>query len=139
MSTSESTTASIRVIVVTPEEAALDTQADFVALPLLDGELGVARQHSPMIGRLCSGELRIRTDSNIARYYVEGGFVQVVDNMVSIMTSHMQASEDVDMEAAQEQLDAALQIKAAGDEQIASRDRQISQARAKLRIARRVK
>ena len=46
-------------VVVTPEATVLDTPADFVALPLFDGECGVAPGHAPMIGRLGYGELRI--------------------------------------------------------------------------------
>ena len=49
----------LRVVVVTPEQTVLDATTDFVALPLYDGELGVAPSHAPMIGRLGYGELRI--------------------------------------------------------------------------------
>ena len=42
MSTIESATSVLRVIVVTPEETVLDIAADFVALPLFDGEVGIA-------------------------------------------------------------------------------------------------
>ena len=129
----------IHVIVVTPESAAVDTRADFVALPLFDGELGVQRGHSPMIGRLQSGELRIRSGEEVERYYVDGGFVQVDNNTVTVLTAHVEPSEKVDLNTSQQQLETALKVPAIGDEQIAIRDRQIDQARAKLRIARRAK
>ena len=129
----------IHVIVVTPESAAVDTRADFVALPLFDGELGVQRGHSPMIGRLQSGELRIRSGEEVKRYYVDGGFVQVDNNTVTVLTAHVEPSEKVDLNTSQQQLETALKVPALGDEQIAIRDRQVDQARAKLRIARRAK
>jgi len=129
----------LRCIVVTPEETVLETEADFVALPLFDGELGVCRRHSPMIGRLGHGELRIRSGSETTRYYVDGGFVQVDDDVVSVLTNRSVAAEAIDADAAQEQLDSALERKAAGEDQIALRDRTLSQARAQLRIARRPK
>ena len=47
------------MIVVTPEATVLDEQVDFVALPLYDGEIGIAPGRSPMIGRLGYGELRL--------------------------------------------------------------------------------
>ena len=47
-------------MVVTPERALLDEPADFVALPMYDGELGVLPGRAPLIGRLGYGELRIR-------------------------------------------------------------------------------
>ena len=48
--------AQLKCIVVTPESMVLDQAADFVALPLFDGELGIAPLHTPLIGRLGFGE-----------------------------------------------------------------------------------
>lgn len=126
---------SLRCVVVTPEETVLDTAAEFVALPLYDGEVGVALHHSPMIGRLGYGELRIRDAEGTSRYYVDGGFVQIADNVVSVLTNRSLAAEAVDVEVAEEQLSSALSGKAAGDEQLAIRERTLSQARAQLRVA----
>ena len=50
----------LHCVVVTPERALLDEPADFVALPMYDGELGVLPGRAPLIGRLGYGELRIR-------------------------------------------------------------------------------
>lgn len=131
----ETSTSALRCIVVTPEETVLECEADFIALPLFDGELGIAPLHSPMIGRLGFGELRIRSGSDTTRYYVDGGFVQVADNLVSVLTNRAIKSESVDSKTAQKLLDDVLKTKVAGDDQIAIRDRSVSQARAQLRIA----
>ena len=48
----------LKVVIVTPERAVLDAQAEFIVLPMVDGELGVLPQHAPLIGRLGKGELR---------------------------------------------------------------------------------
>ncbi len=127
----------LRCIVVTPEETVLEGEASFVALPLYDGEIGIARNHSPMIGRLGFGEMRIRAGADTTRYYLDGGFVQVADNLVSVLTNRAIPSEAVDGDDAQQQLSEALGRTAAGDDQLAVRDRSLSQARAQLRIARR--
>ena len=50
----------LQCVVVTPERAFLDAKADFVALPMFDGELGVLPGRTALIGRLGYGELRIR-------------------------------------------------------------------------------
>ena len=52
--------AALQCVVVTPEATVIDTPAEFVALPLYDGEVGIAPGRSPLIGRLGYGELRIR-------------------------------------------------------------------------------
>ena len=52
----------LQCIVVTPEATVLDRQAEFVALPLYDGEIGIGRGHSPLIGRLGYGEMRLDSE-----------------------------------------------------------------------------
>jgi F-type H+-transporting ATPase subunit epsilon len=125
----------LQCVVVTPETTVLDTQADFVALPLFDGECGIAANHSPLIGRLGYGELRIRRGNDTERFYVDGGFVQVVDNVVSVLTHRAVPASAVDTAAATDQLNTALSRKAAGQEELAIRDRLVSQARGQLRVA----
>ncbi|MEX2026220.1 MAG: ATP synthase F1 subunit epsilon [Pirellulaceae bacterium] len=127
---------SLKCEIVTPEAAVLSTKAEFIALPLYDGELGVLPRHSPMIGRLGFGELRITTDERVLRYYVDGGFVQVVNNSVSVLTNRALPVEKVDGAAAAEQLAAAIKMPASGAEAMAIRERRIAQARGQLRIAR---
>jgi F-type H+-transporting ATPase subunit epsilon len=125
----------LRCIVVTPEETVLDTSAEFVALPLFDGEVGILPMHSPMIGRLGYGEMRIRSGGIVSRYYVDGGFVQVLDNTVSVLTNRALPSDQVRGDVAAEQLRSALSRPAAGDDEMAIRNRLIAQARGQLRMA----
>jgi F-type H+-transporting ATPase subunit epsilon len=125
----------LRCLIVTPEATVLQTDADFVALPLFDGECGIAPQHSPMIGRLGFGELRVRRGKEQLRYYVDGGFVQVVDNIVSVLTNRAVPAGELDAATAAELLRSALGRRAAGAEEMAIRDRLISQARGQLRVA----
>ena len=42
----------LRCVVVTPERTELDREAEYVSLPMFDGELGVLKGRAPMIGRL---------------------------------------------------------------------------------------
>jgi F-type H+-transporting ATPase subunit epsilon len=125
----------LQCIVVTPEATELETPADFVALPLYDGEVGIAPGRSPLIGRLGYGELRVRYKNELIRYYVDGGFVQVADNVVSVLTNRALLASVLDRNAAEDQLRAALSRSAAGPEELAIRDRLILQARGQLRVA----
>jgi F-type H+-transporting ATPase subunit epsilon len=124
----------LRCIIVTPETTVLDTPADFVALPLYDGEAGIAPGRAPLIGRLGYGELRVSYKDEHIRYYVDGGFVQVADNVVSVLTNRAILECMLEREAAEEQLRTALARRAAGREEIAIRDRLILQARGQLRV-----
>jgi len=125
----------LRVIVVTPEQTVLETATDFVALPIYDGELGVAPGHAPMIGRLGYGELRIGRQPATQRLYVDGGFVQVADNVVSVLTNRALPPARLDEGVIKEQIAALIAGKAAGEEQLNRRDRMLSQARGQLRVA----
>jgi F-type H+-transporting ATPase subunit epsilon len=127
----------ITCTVVTPEQTALETKADFVALPLFDGEIGIAANHSPLIGRLGYGEMRIKTGGQTLVYYVDGGFVQVADNVVAVLTNRAVPAKSLDPAVAEVQLQAALQRPANTPELFEIRNRQIAQARAQIRTARR--
>ncbi|MEX0819649.1 MAG: ATP synthase F1 subunit epsilon [Pirellulaceae bacterium] len=131
--------AELNCIVVTPEKTALETKAEFVAMPLFDGEIGILPGHSPMIGRLGYGELRIRAGGVESRYYIDGGFVQVADNVVSILTNRAVLGTALDVTAAREQLAAASKRPATTDEELQLRDRLVLQARAQIRVAERAR
>ena len=126
----------LKCIVLTPEKTALDLLASFVVVPLFDGEFVVGPGHSPMIGRLGYGELRIRAANGTTdRYYVDGGFVQVVDNVVTLLTGRIVKSTEVNVAAAQQQLTEAMSQPVNTPERLQLRDRAIEQARSQIRIA----
>jgi len=129
--------AQLELIVVTPESTVLETAADFVALPLYDGEIGILPGRAPLIGRLGFGELRVVIGGQTTRYYVDGGFVQVAKNVVSVLTNRAVPAKSLDAGAAREHLAAARSRKANTDELLAVRDRMERQARAQLRLAER--
>src|SRR3954470_21264340 len=94
-------------VVVTPERAVLDERVDFVSLPLYDGELGVLPGRAPLIGRLGYGELRTRRGGATKRFFVDGGFAQVRDNVVTVLTARAVPAERIDQTAAGQALEAA--------------------------------
>ena len=124
----------LQCIVVTPERTLYDQPAEFVALTLYDGEIGVAPGHAPLIGRLGFGEMRIRREEQTDRYYVEGGFVEVLDDVVSVLTQRAIPAAEIDAAVARERLSAAKDRAAATPEARAIRDRMIAQSRARLRV-----
>jgi F-type H+-transporting ATPase subunit epsilon len=120
---------------VTPEDTILDEKADFVVVPLFDGELGIGANHSPMIGRLGYGELRLRTGENVQRFYVDGGFVEVLGDTITVLTNQAVLTTEVDLEESRSQLAEANKLPIATAEQLEIRERRISQARGKIRLA----
>ena len=127
----------LRLSVVTPEETAIEAEADFLVIPFPDGEKGIGNHHSPLIARLGYGELRYRAGGQTHRYYVDGGFAQVRDNAVVVLTGQVVPVEKLDRAAAQRRLDEAMQMPIVEPEMLAQRDRLVEQARAQLRLANR--
>ena len=125
----------LQCIVVTPEKAVLDDTVDFVAVPMYDGEMGVLPGRAAMIGRLGNGELRTRKGTVVQRMYVEGGFVEVRDNVVTVLTQKALPDSALSVTAAKAELEQALQPT---KDQAAQASQQVKQARAraKLRLAR---
>src|SRR6266446_4017979 len=107
----------LQCVVVTPERAVLDEPVDFVALTLYDGELGVLPGRAPLIGRLGYGELRIRRGESTRRYFVDGGFAQVRNNVVTVLTPRAIRAEDIDPQAASQMLAEAITPTSTPEEQ----------------------
>jgi F-type H+-transporting ATPase subunit epsilon len=76
-------------------------------------------------------------DDRTDRYYVEGGFVEVINNVVSILTNRALPAADVDEAVARELLATARNRPANTPELMAARDLAVDQARAQIQIARR--
>src|SRR5687767_13232534 len=111
------TSRTLQCVVVTPERAVLDQAADFVALPMYDGELGVLPGRAPLIGRLGFGELRVVVGRTIHRYYVDGGFAQVRDNVVTVLTGKAVPAEEIKFTAAEDALRSAQKAAATPEAQ----------------------
>jgi F-type H+-transporting ATPase subunit epsilon len=129
----------LECIIVTPERTVLRQAADFVAVTLFDGEIGVLARRAPFIGRLGYGEMRVALGNNTDRYYIEGGFVEVLDDVVTVLTGRAVPSAEIDKAVALEQLDAARVKPSGTPDQMAIRDRAVDQSRGQLQAARRAK
>ena len=127
--------AGLHCVVVTPEKTLFDQVVDFVALPLYDGELGVFPGRTPLIGRVGYGELRTRAGGSTRRYFVDGGFAQVRDNVVTILTQRAIPAAEIDPAAASRELEKARDEVATTDAAQAAKDRAVARARAQIRVA----
>ena len=135
-------TTGVRCIIVTPEATVLDTRGRFVSLPLFDGQRGVGRGHAPFIGRLGVGEVRITGEQGsgaeqVRCSFVEGGFVEVGQDTVTIITQRAIAATTLDAKAARANLETLRTKKATGDDAIAARLQAEEAARAMVRVAER--
>jgi F-type H+-transporting ATPase subunit epsilon len=124
----------LKCVVVTPERTLFDAWVEFVALPLYDGELGVLPGRSPLIGRLGYGELRTRAGGTTRRYFVDGGFVQVRDDVITVLTNRATPASDVDVTAAQQELNVARSRRAVSEFEQDEKAKAVARARARVRV-----
>jgi F-type H+-transporting ATPase subunit epsilon len=81
----------LKVSVISPESILFEGEADSVVAPAYDGEVGILTGHAPMMAVLGKGELRLGTSGG-RRFNVEGGFLQVLNNEVRIVTERATAA-----------------------------------------------
>ena len=127
--------AKLKIVIVTPETTTLDQEADFIVLPMFDGESGISANHAPMIGRLGPGELRVKDGNDTQSFYVDGGFVQIEDNTVSVLTGASTPADEIDVAAAKEALNAANELPSDNTALAEVKRKAVSQAQAKIRVA----
>ncbi len=126
--------APLSCVVVTPEKAVLDERADFIVVPMVDGELGIGHNRLPLIGRLGFGELRITLGQRTQHYYIDGGFLQIRNNVVTLLTAKAIPTGEIKTHAAQEVL-ATPKVETTREAQDA-RLKALERARTQLRLAR---
>lgn len=75
----------LKVAVISPVEVGFEGSGDSVIVPAYDGLMGILYGHAPMMTLLGTGEVTVRDGASTHRIAVSGGFLQVVDNEVSIL------------------------------------------------------
>ncbi len=82
----------LNVSVISPEAVLFEGEAQSVVAPAFDGEVGILESHAPMVTLLGKGALRLGGGGSDRRFNIEGGFLQVVDNTVRIVTERATAA-----------------------------------------------
>ncbi len=123
--------------VITPEAAVLDCDATSVAFPAHDGEMGILNHRAPLICRMGIGTLRIEGPDGPHRFFVDGGFAQVVENRLTLLTEQAKTIDELDGEKAAEALVEAKAMKITDDTSYTARDRALQRAQVQLKLVKR--
>ena len=86
---------SLKVSVISPERVLFEGSARGVIAPAIDGEVGILPLHAPLMTVLGKGTVRLDTADGERRFEVSGGFLQVIDNQVRVVTEHATATPAV--------------------------------------------
>ncbi len=91
----------LEVTVVSPERVVFDGEAAMVVCRTTEGEIAFQTGHAPFIGLLGIGTVKAVPDSGAAvSAAVRGGFVEVRDNLVSVLSDVAELPDQIDVEAA---------------------------------------
>jgi F-type H+-transporting ATPase subunit epsilon len=76
----------LHVSVISPEKVLFEGTVDSVVAPAFDGEVGILTGHAAMMTLLGKGTLRVGPAVTGRKFAVEGGFLQVANNQVRVVT-----------------------------------------------------
>ena len=82
----------LKISLISPEAVLFEGEAAMVVAPAHDGEVGILEKHAPMMTLLGTGVLRLGGGGADRRFNIEGGFLQVVDDVVRIVTEKATAA-----------------------------------------------
>tara|TARA_B100000900_G_scaffold150702_1_gene128030 strand:- start:116 stop:526 length:411 start_codon:yes stop_codon:yes gene_type:complete len=88
------------VEIVSAEKEIFSGKATMLFAPAIEGEIGVAPGHTPMVSLLGPGEIRVQTGDEENSFYVSGGLIEIQPTVVTVLSDTAMRAEDLDEEAA---------------------------------------
>ena len=129
--------ADMRLEIVTAERVVYSDDVSILVAPGIDGELGILPSHAPLLTVLQPGEIRVVKDGEDSFIAVSGGFLEVLDNKVTILADTAENVEEIDEERAQAALQKAQEIVAAApaENDLASALASIRRSQARINVS----
>ncbi|MCL4366413.1 ATP synthase F1 subunit epsilon [Patescibacteria group bacterium] len=127
--------------IVTPEKLILDEEVSQVNVSTQQGEIGILPNHANLMAKLEPGELVIKRNGKVESMAIGGGFLQIADNVLTVMTDLATYAADIDeraVEEAKKRAEAALE-QTLSDEEYAETLANLEKSLAQLRVKRRHK
>lgn len=129
--------------IVTPSDAVLDDEVQYVSFQAFDGQQGVMRGASPFLSKLGGGVCRIDTAAGSTQYVLNGGFAQMNHNTLVLLADGAELASAIDPEDALKKVaQADAKVNAINDKPLTLAQREAieneqSLARARLTASRR--
>ena len=120
----------LTVELVAADRTVWSGEATMVIARTVEGEMGILRGHTPVLSLLADSVVEIDTgEGDVVVAAVDGGFISVANDRVSILSEHAILAADVDVSAERSELEAA-QAEEGGDA-----ESRIRRAEARIRAA----
>jgi len=99
----------LTVNIVTPDGPVYDSEVDMIIAKTASGEIGILPGHIPTVAPLVIGAVKLKKDGKSEYVAVNGGFVEVRPDKVSILTQSAEVASDIDVARAKESMKRAEQ------------------------------
>jgi len=91
-----------RLSIVTPEKTFYEAEITSLVAPGTEGYLGVLSHHAPLITALKPGRIEFRdADEMVKMAAVSGGFLEVSNNVATLLADAVEWADEIDIERAQ--------------------------------------
>ena len=122
----------LQVELVAADRTVWSGEATMVIARTVEGDIGILRGHAPVLSLLTDAVVEIDAgDGEVVMAAVDGGFISVANDRVSILSEHAVLAADIDVSAERSELEAA-QADEGGDAEA-----RIRRAEARIRAAER--
>ncbi len=124
----------LHVEVVTAERELYSGEADLVSAPGSEGRLGILPKHAPLLTTLAPGVLNIKLAGAEEPIFVSGGFLEVFENVVTVLADAAEHAEEIDEARAEEARRRARERLEESDSDVNRAEQQAALERAVMRI-----
>ncbi len=91
----------LKIEVVAPDKSPLESEGTAVVIPGRAGDFGVLPGHTELLSLLRVGEMMIESPGATIHYAVNGGYAEVRDDKVLVLTQTIEQAEEIDVERAE--------------------------------------
>ncbi len=95
----------MKLHVVTPKQNVLETEAEEVILPSAQGPMGILPGHAHYVGQLATGALYYQRGGKKEALVVSGGFLEILDDQISVLADSAQLGSQINREAVRQELE----------------------------------
>ncbi len=129
--------AKIHLEIYTPNKKYLTTDVDYISFQSENFRLGILPRHQEMISNVVPSELTLKNEREVTRYAVSSGMVHVDKDKTTILVDSIEAPEEIDVESATKDRDAAKALlpTADSDKERAKIEKDLDLANIRLKVA----
>lgn len=124
----------LSIQIITPERTVFAGVAKGITLPGIDGELTILPGHVPLISLLKTGEIVLHTTEGKRHMAIYGGFFEISDNKVKLLTDAAELEDEIDERRAREALERAQLAKDRAQDAVMSAEAAAAIERALIRL-----